>query len=314
MKLETLFRTYIEENEAIYAPYYGGKENVLTTIRQEGGRLQNIPHLDFKKFGQSNDWQLSASDELFLTELLRDELLKWFVPKVLDVVKHFSEPFMNELLETAIRTSDPSFNREFINPCLRVFGLKAYDYLLARFEKSNKEEKKGILRAFYWTRFLFILNASPSTLEAERQYVLNGEEAFWEVEGNSCTYAVKHVWNGDHWSGTIMNEAEYFPYKDMVLERLRKQYELLLDEFLKEGDLDMKYFISLALPKHINIYPEELKGKAELYLKQVNQVPDNIVDLVRIKKVRSPLLRIVLQAYLKWKNKWLGRGRITRKY
>lgn len=60
------------------------------------------------------------------------------------------------LLKAGVFERDPSYNRFFIEPCLRYFGVRTVNQtLIEYFTKGTKEEQAGINQAWYW---LFGLN------------------------------------------------------------------------------------------------------------------------------------------------------------
>ncbi len=67
-----------------------------------------------------------------------------------------------------------------------------------------------------------------------------------------------------------------------VSERLyAKRYKLLMDEFLTNKDVDLRYQIKLALPDELSSFPIENRELAEAYFQELTRdfVPDNYPDL-----------------------------------
>jgi hypothetical protein len=66
---------------------------------------------------------LSEGDMDWLTGALRDANARWFVEFAL---RHspppFAEPLFDPLIRAAVYERDPSFNRVFIEPCIRSAG------------------------------------------------------------------------------------------------------------------------------------------------------------------------------------------------
>lgn len=258
-------------------------------------------HEIFIEFRESKNGILNKDDEEYLINQLKDEKEKWFVPNILRVVNSFSENLMINSLEAAIKIQDPSYNNNFLSPCKRVFDLKVNDYLNSRFKSANKEDRIGILRAFYWVR--------------DRRVHVTYPDKRKEV------YAVNYYWNGNSFTSrenekgeNRMSEDEYKSYCKVADSKSDERIELLLNTFLEESDLEMKYRISLNLPKETQKYPEHLRGKAKKYLNEKDEIPENISDLILIQKIKIPLFRKILMKYFNWKNSRLKKkGLITLK-
>ncbi|MBV9691106.1 MAG: hypothetical protein JO202_15520 [Ktedonobacteraceae bacterium] len=63
------------------------------------------------------------------------------------------EVFFAPLMRIAVYEANPSFNRSFIEPCLRAFGYRrVLEALLLYLERGTNREKAGAGRAFYWAR------------------------------------------------------------------------------------------------------------------------------------------------------------------
>ena len=64
---------------------------------------------------------------------------------------HIPEQLVEPLLKASLY-QDPSFNAEYIYPCLRSFGPRKINEILLRyFETGTNEEKIGAVFAFYWS-------------------------------------------------------------------------------------------------------------------------------------------------------------------
>jgi len=58
------------------------------------------------------------------------------------------------MLRAAIEERDPSFNRKFVEPCVRAYGRRmTVEALLAFLERGTNFEKAGAANALYWTSF-----------------------------------------------------------------------------------------------------------------------------------------------------------------
>ena len=87
----------------------------------------------------------------WFTAALIDNEKKWFVVKLLEKVKPIPASLFDDLVLAALRETDPSFNKWFIEPCLKTFGedkVKSRVMLFA----SNPEviENDGVNKIMYW--------------------------------------------------------------------------------------------------------------------------------------------------------------------
>jgi hypothetical protein len=88
----------------------------------------------------------------WLAEALNDNRRKWFVAaffKSYPVPRHL----LKQMLLAGVLEKDPSYNRNFIQPCVQTFGpetvlIQHLEYL----ESGTDEEKAGAASAFYWVR------------------------------------------------------------------------------------------------------------------------------------------------------------------
>jgi hypothetical protein len=92
----------------------------------------------------------SDHDWCFLQEMLGEERRKWFVGAFFQ-----SHPVPKALghgmLQAGVREQDASFNRWFIEPCVRSFGAKyVLEQLLEYLHKGDNAEKAGAANASYW--------------------------------------------------------------------------------------------------------------------------------------------------------------------
>ncbi len=102
-----------------------------------------------------------------------------------------------------------------------------------------------------------------------------------------------------------MSEDEFKTYSELADSKRNERIEILLNDFQKESDIEMKYRISLNLPKEIEKYPGHLKEKAKLFIDKKGEIPENISDLIQIQKIKIPFLRSILMKYFNWKNRRL---------
>lgn len=68
------------------------------------------------------------------------------------------ETFFPLLMRIAVYEANPSFNRGFIEPCLRAFGYRrVQEALLEYLTEGTNREKAGAARAFYWAQLPLLL-------------------------------------------------------------------------------------------------------------------------------------------------------------
>jgi hypothetical protein len=98
--------------------------------------------------------QLSLSNTEELIAILKNSSNwddKFFVADLLYLYDLFDIKLLDPLLENAIAFSDPSFNRIFLKPCLRVFGSEMVSNLLAeKFIAAEPIRKVRISSLVYW--------------------------------------------------------------------------------------------------------------------------------------------------------------------
>jgi len=140
-------------------------------VKDARGHLQNpVP----------SDWQ-------WLEEALKDEQNKWFVAAVFKsypVPKRLVKPF----LQAAINETNPSFNRQFVEPVIESFGhRRVNEYLLDVVERGDDKAIAGGVAAFYWAnmKIAFAGEVPKYTLEyatPESRATLNLDEESYSLE------------------------------------------------------------------------------------------------------------------------------------
>ncbi|MBS1635178.1 MAG: hypothetical protein JST26_04590 [Bacteroidetes bacterium] len=77
----------------------------------------------------------------------------FFVADMLYLYETFSADLFEPLINAAIDFKDPSFNRVFLRPCIRVFGVKAVaDMLANKFNSGDIVRKLGVSNLLYHLR------------------------------------------------------------------------------------------------------------------------------------------------------------------
>jgi len=207
----------------------------------------------FIDYRNSVNGKLNESDEKYLIKALRGKSSRWFVPHVLNVIDFFSKKLMIQLIETAIEIKDPSYNNSFLTPAVRVYDLDVNDYLIRRFPNSTNEDKKGILRTFYWVQSRLSITFYPDGTEIKN-------------------YWVDYIWTNTKYKYIkYKNPEKYHNYKKKVIQKKNERTELLLDEYFLSTKKEMKDIISWYLPKEIDSYPINLLEKASKYLEEKNE-------------------------------------------
>ncbi len=238
-ELFNLFQSHVEQ------------EKVFLYERYENDQL-------FIAFRNSYGKHLDESESTYLTEILRDEEWKWFVPHVVRVMEKFPNSLLEALMHTAINEKDPSYNGIFIDPCIRVYDVFSVNKIVLGYLKNGTyEEKIGALKAIYWTR-PHIVSVGNDTF---------GYRFEW-LDSENC-YDWRNMNTQEYFRMDKIEEEAYFE-KIGLLKNQRM--EVLLNEFLGTSDGRIRYQISLYLPKDIKKFPKELSEDARLYVKEVKNV------------------------------------------
>jgi len=134
MNISKAIRKY-KETRDFFAPDYEHDNKVLTQFKVE------FPSLS-----------ISQTKELInLLENSKDWYDKFFVADLLYLYDSFDITLLEPLIENAIRYSDPSFNRIFLRPGLRVFGSEIIsDILTQKFIAGDTIRKIRISSLVYW--------------------------------------------------------------------------------------------------------------------------------------------------------------------
>ena len=128
----------------------------------EDGQRQDAVKAARRRFQRPDktDWQ-------WLADSLNHESIKWFIAAVFKgypVPKRLFEPF----LQAAIHETNPSFNRQFVEPCIASFGHRIVnEYLLDVVESDDGAAIAGAVAALYWANMAisFTGNVPEYTLE-----------------------------------------------------------------------------------------------------------------------------------------------------
>jgi hypothetical protein len=125
---------YYKEEANFFAPDYEQDNELLRNFKSEHPTL-------------------SVDDVITLREILLhdDWTSKFFVADLLYLYDDFEIELLEPLIENAISFNDPSFNRIFLKPCIRVFGVTHVSNILAeKFISSDPIRKISISSLVYW--------------------------------------------------------------------------------------------------------------------------------------------------------------------
>lgn len=166
---------------------------------------------------------VSETDKPLLIQLLEDPNKKWFATAYIQTVASFDKDIFTSLMKAAIHTTDPSYIRLFIEPCVRVFDcLLVIDTLN---DYLNSENYLEINNAVHFTHSK-IRNIASYNKEAQNQDFKNvGFHYYWNELAK--TY---HIGRND---SHRLTEKEYNDYLPIHTEFIAKRERLLkrIEEF-----------------------------------------------------------------------------------
>jgi hypothetical protein len=120
------------------------------------------PYADFlsRPTNEDTDW---------LTRALVHRQNKWFVAGLLDVAPSIAGTLFAPILNAAIDEVNPSLNRVFVEPCIRVFGSRrVIEYFLNMLERGTDCRKAGAANALYWCSGPLLVQGHISSFDAEQ--------------------------------------------------------------------------------------------------------------------------------------------------
>jgi hypothetical protein len=136
MGIKTTFEKYKALSD-YFAPDYERDNEVLTEFKKKKpilSRQQTIELIDLLK----NNTEIDD---------------KYFVADLLYLYDNFDREFLEPLIKTGINHKDPSFNRIFLRPCLKTFGVKTVaDNLADKFNRADITDRIGISNLVYWIK------------------------------------------------------------------------------------------------------------------------------------------------------------------
>jgi hypothetical protein len=76
---------------------------------------------------------------------------KWFVVKLLEKVNPVPKALFDDLVLAALTEYDPSFNKWFIEPCVKSFGIERVKLKVMTFATHPQViENEGVNKVMYW--------------------------------------------------------------------------------------------------------------------------------------------------------------------
>ena len=133
MNIDTAIELYKAEAN-FFAPDYNQDNQTLFNFKKEHPTIAGSETDRLKQILLSGAWEE-----------------KFFVADLLYLYDDFDVKLLDPMIENAISYGDPSFNRIFLRPCLRVFGVATVSNLLAeKFVPSDAFRKIRISSLVYW--------------------------------------------------------------------------------------------------------------------------------------------------------------------
>ncbi|MCF6456113.1 hypothetical protein [Pseudoalteromonas sp. MMG024] len=78
---------------------------------------------------------------------------KWFVVKLLEKVNPLPKALFDDLVFASLIEHDPSFNKWFIKPCVKSFGIEAVkSKIMSVASHPQVVENEGVNKVMYWVR------------------------------------------------------------------------------------------------------------------------------------------------------------------
>lgn len=125
----------------------------LERFPERTGEIERLFKPYFKPLAQAVEQfeAAKAEDVQWLTAALQDDAQKWFVADLAANAAVIPDDLCTSMLDAAVEELDPSFDRRFVEPCMRVFGARRVnEYLLEVLELGDDFKKAGAVCALYW--------------------------------------------------------------------------------------------------------------------------------------------------------------------
>ncbi|RPA57235.1 MULTISPECIES: hypothetical protein [Shewanella] len=135
MNLEALYEEYIQAKSLI------DKNESHHLVRKLVGKIAS-------NFPKDNPHSLA-----WFTSALVHPDKKWFVVKLLEKVNPIPKALFDDLVLAALTEHDPSFNKWFIEPCVKSFGCEPVKSKIIAFASHPQViENEGVNKVMYWVR------------------------------------------------------------------------------------------------------------------------------------------------------------------
>ena len=96
--------------------------------------------------------QPTPEESDWLRDHLQDQQARNFVALLLEIIETIEEKFFLPLVKAGVYEIDLSFNRQFIEPAVKLFGHRRVKEALLEFINSGTPfEQAGAINALYWT-------------------------------------------------------------------------------------------------------------------------------------------------------------------
>jgi len=206
-----------------------------------------------EQLGQKDDpeWLLEREKQ-FLSVLLREKK-----------DPHLPETFFLLFMRIAVYEANPSFNRGFIEPCLRAFGYRRVQEDLLRYlAQGTNREKAGAARAFYWAQLPLLL------------------PQWHELYPNRPWHDQKELMQAIEEFSHQLEQAQQAFQKmcDEELADLRSTIAItMLKEFIENEDLDVRRALIPQLSFRASRYPEVWQSLIPTALSIARTHPDDYI-------------------------------------
>jgi hypothetical protein len=186
--------------------------------------------------------QLTPSDGVWFVDAIADADRKWFVAFVFEFAPTLPEMLFAPLLQAAITERNPSFNRWFVEPCVRAFGhRRVVTALLEVVEHGSDFEKAGAVNALYWASVPLIFHGTAPSF--------------------------------DHEHATAESRAAYDALDDLWL---RKRC-LFLQTFISNADVHVRRSLIPSLVLNPTAYPDTLQPLVNEAIQIARTHPDDYI-------------------------------------
>ena len=130
--------------ENCYQKYVSAKK--LRDRNESHHQIRKLIGSIASKFPRDNSEALA-----WFTASLIDDERKWFTAKLLEKVSPVPKSLFDDLVLAALCEPDPSFNKWFIQPCVKTFGKEQVKAKVLQFASIPQViENDGVNKIMYW--------------------------------------------------------------------------------------------------------------------------------------------------------------------